>query len=74
MGCGEFIAVKLPVSDKYAIDGPVGTDDEGATIKNRYKKETRSLLGSVSASWVLVCGKGREQKGLVSVQMNAALG
>lgn len=38
MGCEEFIAVKLSVSDKYAIDSPVGSNDEGTTNKNREKK------------------------------------
>lgn len=38
MSCGEFIAVRLSVSDKYAIDSPVGTSDEGTTNKNSERK------------------------------------
>lgn len=38
MGCGEFMVVKLSVSDKYVIDSPVGANAEETTNKNRERK------------------------------------
>lgn len=64
MGCGEFIAVKLPVSDKYAIDGPVGTNDEGATIKNRERKRKHAVCWAQfqpAGCWCV--GRARNGKG-----------
>lgn len=40
---GEFIAVKLSVSGKYAIDSPLGTNDEGTTSKNRKRKREEAV-------------------------------
>lgn len=78
MGCGEFIAVKLSVSDKYAIDSPVGSNDEGTTNKNRERKRKYAVHWAhfhTAGRWC----EGRARKGegwdvLVSAQMNAALG
>lgn len=71
MGCGEFIAVKLPVSDRYATDSPVGADDEGAASKNGEekelgeKKELGIRLGIVSGSCGGVQGGwGRDRAGM----------
>lgn len=56
MSCGEFIAGKPPVSDRYATDSPVGANDEGTANQNGEekelgeKKELGSSLGIVSDS------------------------
>lgn len=74
MGCGEFIAVKLPVSNRYATDSPVGANDEGTANKSGEekelgeKKELGSRLGVVSDSCAGVQGgRGRDRAGDVLV-------
>lgn len=66
MGCGEFIAVKLPVSDRYATDGPEGADDEGTASKNGEEEELgeKKELSIVSDSCGGVQGGwGRDRAG-----------
>lgn len=71
MGCGEFIAMKLPVSDRYVTESPVGADDGGTASKNGEEKELGEKKENWAAGWelfqtaVVVCREAGEGTGLV---------